>query len=127
MVARLASIAEWHQKVAGSSPAVVKFFIFARGVVPTRKLIARKGNLQACPQEVIYIPYHSSIEPWNCSPHGTQRFARRVTTAGLCLEAMRSPPASHFIGLSEESIDFFLEEFAVSKPLTALCAVREKL
>ncbi len=26
MVARLASIAEWYQKVAGSSPAVVKFF-----------------------------------------------------------------------------------------------------
>jgi hypothetical protein len=48
MVARLASIAEWHQKVAGSSPAVVKFLVFARLFVPTLKcklVIARKGNL----------------------------------------------------------------------------------
>ena len=33
MVARLASIAKWYQKVAGSSPAVVIFFCNAIGVI----------------------------------------------------------------------------------------------
>ena len=33
MVARLASIAEWHQKVAGSSPAVVIFIAFSNFVI----------------------------------------------------------------------------------------------